>query len=109
MFSNSIAAVFFWFLLFRNISGLRVYLQNDLSLSLASISVISVVDFYLIAPFLSEIYFTISKIKDLNPFLQCRDWNEQMRSVVSSAVDNVHKHETTQADVAFHEGLQKSR
>ena len=59
MFSNSIAAVFFWFLLFRNISGLRVYLQNDLYLSLVSISVISVVDFYLIAPFISEIYFIL--------------------------------------------------
>ena len=32
-----------------------------------------------------------------------------MRGIVLNAVDEVHKHETIQADVAFHEGLQKSR
>ncbi|MBP3342034.1 MAG: hypothetical protein J6K99_05875, partial [Peptococcaceae bacterium] len=56
-----------------------------------------------------NLYSDKSNIKDLNPFLQCRDWNEQMCSVVSNAVDKVHKRETIQADVAFHEGLQKSR
>ena len=40
-------------------------------------------------------------------FLQCRDWNEQMRRIVLYAVDEVHMHKTIQADVAFHEGLQK--
>ena len=40
-------------------------------------------------------------------FLQCRGWNEQMRRIVLYAVDEVHMHKTIQADVAFHEGLQK--
>lgn len=55
-FSNSIATVFFWLLLFRNIRGPRAHLQMDLYLSLILVSFVTVIDVYFFAPLLSNIY-----------------------------------------------------
>lgn len=56
MFSNSVATVFFWLLLFRNIRSPRIHLQMDLYLSLILVLLITVIDANFVAPFLSDIY-----------------------------------------------------
>ena len=56
MFSHSFSTVFSWTLLFRYTKDSQIYLRKDLYISLISISVITVLDYFFITPVVSEIY-----------------------------------------------------